>query len=301
MPKFLRSVLQKNGTAEQAVFQVETVELEPPPAGHIQVKVSKAGVAFADVLQRLGLYPGVPKGKVTLGYDLVGTITAVGSGVSNFAIGDRVVALTVWSAHQQYVNIPAEGPGRGDSFTPKGGRGRLALVPMTCSSVSDEKLVSLVLNYVTAYQMMFRSAKLHQETTRSLRRTQVILVHGAAGGVGTAMLQLASVYGIRCIGTASAGKHDLVRRLGGDPVDYSKKAWVEEVARLAGPEGVEAVFDPVGGSTTDTSYKVLRKNGAMVVLYRLFVLAGCAAGLTRGHTCRCSLVPPACTHVSRAS
>ncbi|KAJ1470530.1 chaperonin 10-like protein [Baffinella frigidus] len=132
MTVFKRSVLQNNGDVDTAKFELVEVELTPPPPGHIQVKISKAGCAFADTAIRMGQYPGAAKPKMTLGYDLVGTVTALGEGVSGFAEGDRVVALTV---------------------------------PASCAAIPDEKIVAMVLNYVTAYQMLFRVAKLSKEST----------------------------------------------------------------------------------------------------------------------------------------
>mmetsp|Transcript_8841 Transcript_8841/g.21888 ORF Transcript_8841/g.21888 Transcript_8841/m.21888 type:complete len:370 (+) Transcript_8841:56-1165(+) len=260
MTVFKRSVLQNNGDVDTAKFELVEVELTPPPPGHIQVKISKAGCAFADTAIRMGQYPGAAKPKMTLGYDLVGTVTALGEGVSGFAEGDRVVALTMWGAHQQYVNIPSEKPGTSlDGFTPLGGPGRIAKVPASCAAIPDEKIVAMVLNYVTAYQMLFRVAKLSKEST-----DQVVLVHGAAGGVGTAVLDLAKVYGIRVIGTASRAKHNFVRKLGGEPVDYRDQDWEPEVHKLVNNQGVNVVLDPVGGSNLNKSWRVLKSDGSMI-------------------------------------
>jgi NADPH:quinone reductase-like Zn-dependent oxidoreductase len=115
--------------------------------------------------------------------------------------------------------------------------------------------VALVLNYVTAWQMLHRVAK--------CQRGQRILVHGAAGGVGTALLQLGKLAGLELYGTASGGKHELVRQLGAEPIDYQREDFVARLQELTG-DGVDAVFDPIGGKHLARSHRVVRRGGILV-------------------------------------
>lgn len=212
-------------------------DLPVPAPGQVRVKVLAAGVAYADILMRRGLYPGTPRFPFAPGYDIVGNVDALGEGVTGFAIGQRVAVLTM-----------------------VGGYSRFTLVPATClvavlDQLDPAEAVSLVLNYVTAYQMLHRVA--------NLRSGQSLLVHSAAGGVGTAALQLGKIASLRMFGTASKPKHGMVCSLGATPIDYRDEDFVERVHELA-PEGLDAVFDPIGGTHWWDSYGCLRRGGSLV-------------------------------------
>jgi NADPH:quinone reductase-like Zn-dependent oxidoreductase len=211
--------------------------LPTPGAGEVRVRILAAGVAFADVLMRRGLYPGTPKFPFAPGYDIVGEVDALGDGVSHFKIGQRVAALTMIGGYSGYTVVPAS---------------RLVSVP---SGLDPAEAVSLVLNYVTAHQMLHRVAK--------LREGQRVLIHAAAGGVGTAALQLGELAGFEMFGTASKPKHALVASLGATPIDYRSENFVVRLRELA-PGGVDAVLDPIGGRNWWASYGCLRKGGALV-------------------------------------
>jgi NADPH:quinone reductase-like Zn-dependent oxidoreductase len=211
--------------------------LPTPTAGEVCVRILAAGVAFADVLMRRGLYPGTPKFPFAPGYDIVGEVDALGDGVSHFKIGQRVAALTMIGGYSGYTVVPAS---------------RLVPVP---NGLDPAEAVSLVLNYVTAYQMLHRVAK--------LREGQRVLIHAAAGGVGTAALQLGELAGFEMFGTASKPKHALVASLGATPIDYRSENFVARLRELA-PGGVDAVLDPIGGKNWWASYGCLRKGGALV-------------------------------------
>jgi NADPH:quinone reductase-like Zn-dependent oxidoreductase len=212
-------------------------ELPAPQADQVRVKILAAGVAFADVLMRHGLYPGTPKFPFAPGYDIVGEVDALGSGVTQFTIGQRVAALSMIGGYSRFTLLPAP---------------RLVRVP---DGLDPVEAVSLVLNYVTAYQMLHRVAK--------LREGQRVLIHAAAGGVGTAALQLGKIAGLEMFGTASKAKHDLVASLGAIPIDYRSEDFSERVRRLA-PNGVDAVLDPIGGKNWWASYNCLRRGGSLV-------------------------------------
>jgi NADPH:quinone reductase-like Zn-dependent oxidoreductase len=209
---------------------------EPGPA-EVRVKVLAAGVAYADVLMRRGLYPGTPAPPYTPGYDLLGEIDALGRDVTQFTLGQRVGALTIRGAYSRFAVVPEE-----------------LLVPVS-ESLDPAEAVCLILNYVTAYQMLHRIAK--------VSRGQSILIHGAAGGVGTALLQLGALQGLTMYGTASKSKQDAVVSAGGIPIDYKSEDFSKRVRKLS-PEGVDAVFDAVGGTNWWRSYRLVRRGGALV-------------------------------------
>jgi NADPH:quinone reductase-like Zn-dependent oxidoreductase len=219
------------------VLQWVEEDMPSPGPGQVLVKVLATGVAFADVLMRHGLYPGTPKFPFAPGYDIVGEVDALGDGVSQFAIGQRVASLIMIGGYSCYTVVPAN---------------RLVAVP---EGLDSGEAVSLVLNYVTAYQMIHRVAK--------LRESQRILIHAAAGGVGTATLQLGKIAGLEMFGTASKAKHALVTSLGAKPIDYRSENFVERLGQLA-PGGVDAVFDPIGGKNWWSSYQCLRRGGSLV-------------------------------------
>jgi len=231
--KNTRVVITAHGGPE--VLKIIEEDLPEPGAGQVRLKVLVTGVAFADVLMRYGMYPGVPPLPFSPGYDVVGIVDKVGDGVALFNLGDRVAALTMFGGYSRYLCVPAV---------------ELTRVP---DGVDPAEAVSLVLNYVAAQQMIHRIAQ--------LQPGQTLLNHGAAGGVGTAVLELGRLAGLKIFGTASKSKHDLVTALGGIPIDYKSDDFVRRVLEMTGGAGVDAVFDPVGGSNWWRSYKTLRPGG----------------------------------------
>jgi len=215
------------------------IEEALPEPGHaeVRVKVLAAGVAYADVLMCRGLYPGTPPPPFTPGYDLVGEIEALGEGVTQFTLGQRVGAMTVRGAYSRYAIVPAA-----------------LLVPVP-ESLDPAEAVCLILNYVTAYQMLHRIAKVSSG--------QRILIHGAAGGVGTALLQLGALHGLTMYGTASKSKQGEIVSAGGIAIDYRAEDFSKRVRELS-PDGVDAVFDAVGGTNWWRSYRLVRRGGTLV-------------------------------------
>lgn len=220
-------------------LQVETIdELPEPREGEVRVRVLACSAAYTDTLIRRGIYPDVPKKPpFTPGYDMLGVVDKLGAGVTYLAVGDKVAELTVIGSYSEYMVLSAD---------------RLIRVPQ---NVDTAEAVSLILTYVTAYQMLTRSAKVQQGDS--------VLIHGAGGAVGRALLELGAVLNLRMYGTASKSQHDLLRSLTCVPIDYKEEDFVESI-RSVEPQGVKAVFDGIGGDNLKRSVKVLCKNGTLV-------------------------------------
>ena len=212
-------------------------EAPEPRHGEVRVRVLAAGVSLPDVMMREGIHPETPRLPFTPGWDLLGEVDRVGEGVSGMQPGQLVAALPIHGAYAELVCLPQRD-----------------LVPVP-PGLDAAEAVSLVLNYVTAYQMLHRSAH--------VRPGQRVLVHGAAGGVGSALLQLGRLVGLEMYGTCSARNASAVSDLGGIPIDYQRQDFVTEIHRLTG-DGVDAVFDGIGGSHIWRSRKALRRGGRVV-------------------------------------
>src|SRR5512134_1574803 len=218
-------------------LRVVEEECPEPKDGEVRVRVLTAGVSLPDLLMREGVHPETPPLPFTPGWDLVGVVDRLGDGISGIEPGMIVAALPIHGAYAEFVCLPQR-----------------ELIPVP-SGLDAAEAVSLGLNYVTAYQMMHRSVKVGPG-----RR---VLIHGAAGGVGTALLQLGRLAGLEMYGTCSSRGAPVVSDLGGIPIDYRNQDFVEEVRRLS-PEGVDAVFDGVGGTHIWRSRKALRPGGTVV-------------------------------------
>lgn len=219
------------------VLQLISEPLPEPEPGEYRVKVLAAGVSYADLLMREGVHPETKKPPFTPGWDFIGLIDKAGPGVSTFSKGQTVAALPVTGAYTRYICLPEN---------------ELVAVP---AGLEPAEAVSLILNYITGYQMLHRSAKVH--------RGQRVLIHAAAGGVGTAQLQLGQLAGIEMYGTASQANHDLLRRYGAKPIDYRSVDFVDEIHDLTG-NGVDVVFDGIGGKHAWRSYRALRRGGKTI-------------------------------------
>jgi NADPH2:quinone reductase len=212
--------------------------LPEPRRGQARIAVAAAGVAFGDVVRRRGLL--APRHPFTPGYDVAGTVDAIGAGGDGSLVGQRVAALMPgpgFGGYAEHVCVSVD---------------RLVAIP---DGIDAAEAVCLGLNYITAYQLLQRIAPLTQG--------QRMLVHGAAGGVGTALLDLGRRQKLEMYGTASAGKHELLRALGATPIDYRSEDFVARIAELTG-DGVDAVFDPIGGDHLRRSYRTLRRGGTLV-------------------------------------
>lgn len=218
-------------------LQVVEEECPEPKTGEIRVRVLAAGVSLPDLMAREGIHPETPSVPFTPGWDLVGIVDRLGDGVSGIELGQIMAAMPIHGAYAEFVCLP-----------------KRELVPVP-SGLDPGEAVSLILNYITAYQMMHRSAK--------VKAGQRVLIHGAAGGVGTALLQLGQLAGLEMYGTCSARGWAAVSGLGCTPIDYKDQDFVEEIQRLTG-EGVDVVFDPIGGDHLWQSRKAVRPGGSVV-------------------------------------
>ena len=217
----------------------ETPDPEPGP-GQVRVRVRAAGLNFAEVMARQGLYPDAPEPPCVVGYEAAGVVDALGPGVSQPAVGQRVVALARFGAHAEAVCVPVE---------------QTLALP---DGAGFEEAAALPVNYLTAYHILFRVA--------CVRPGERVLVHMAAGGVGIAVLQLCrTVEGVVTFGTASAAKHDELRAEGcTHPIDYRRVDYAAEVRRLTGGQGVDVVLDPLGGRDWRRGLALLRPVGRLV-------------------------------------
>ena len=221
------------------VLRVVEEDVPRPGQGEVRVRVLAAGVSYTDAMLRAGTYLGVPKPPFTPGYELVGDVEELGLGCSRLKVGDRIGALTVWGADAERVCLPEEGA---------------VEVP---GDLDPADVLGLVFIYMTAYQLLHRTAK--------VERGESVLVHGAAGRVGTAILELGAVAGLRMYGTCSARDFASVQQLGAVPIDYRNEDFLARVRELTGGEGVDVVLDGLGGKLSLRSFRALRPGGRLVV------------------------------------
>ncbi|MFH1195223.1 MAG: medium chain dehydrogenase/reductase family protein [bacterium] len=217
---------------------VEENNLPEPEQNEIRVKVLVTSAAFTDTLLRMGKYPAVKdKPPFSPGYDMVGKVDKCGADVKTFSVGDKVAALTVFGAYSEYMCINQE---------------RLLPVP---KDLDSSEVVSLPLTYITAYQMMHRAAK--------IQKGKSILIHGAGGAVGTALLQLGKLLDLKMYGTGSKSKQELINKMGAVAIDYQSEDFVEKIKTLTG-SGVDFVIDGIGGDYLKRSFSVLKPGGILV-------------------------------------
>ena len=233
--KHTRIVVSHYGGPEELRLVEE--DRPDPKHGDVRVRVLAAGVSLPDVMMREGIHPETPAVPFTPGWDLVGVVDTLGDGVSGIEPGQMVAALPIHGAYAEFVCLP-----------------KRELVPVP-SGLDAGEAVSLVLNYITAYQMLHRSAR--------VKAGQRALIHGAAGGVGTALLQLGRLAGLEMYGTCSSRGASAVSELGGIPIDYQRQDFVTEIHRLTG-DGVDVVFDSMGGEHIWRSRTALRRGGVVV-------------------------------------
>ena len=250
--KYKHIVIPRFGGPENLLLLED--ELLEPRANEVRVKVLAAGVSFADILMREGVHPESMNRRTpfTPGWDVVGVVDKLGDKVLTWQTGQMVAALPIVGGYAEYMCLPSD-----------------ELVPVP-PGLDPAEAVSLVLNYITAYQMLHRCAH--------IKPGEIILINGgAAGGVGTALLQLGKLANLnKMYGTASSEKHHIVSDLGGIPIDYKSVDLVQEIIKLTSHDddsserGVDAVFDGLGGKSLKSSYEILRSGGRLVAYGAIF-------------------------------
>jgi 2-desacetyl-2-hydroxyethyl bacteriochlorophyllide A dehydrogenase len=233
------------GVAKPDGLLIRQRRLSQPKNGEVIIKVEASGVSFAERAMMRDKYPGMPKFPFIPGYDLVGIVVAVGLDVETSLLGRRVAVLTKtggWSSHC-IVSV-------NDILT----------MP---DDVDPAEAETLVVNGITAWQMLHRTAQ--------VKEGQTILVLGANGGVGTILTQLAINGGVKVIGASSPMHHEALKAQGIIPVDYNDKNFIDTVKSLA-PEGINAVFDNIGGDSISRSFAVLKSGGKLVSYAIAFAL-----------------------------
>jgi NADPH:quinone reductase-like Zn-dependent oxidoreductase len=234
-----QAVIPRHGAAD--VFEMREGPDPTPREGEVRIRVRAAGINFADILARIGLYPDAPKPPVVVGYEVAGVVDAVGPGVIGTHEGDRVVALTRFGGYSDCVVVPAS---------------QVFLFP---DRLSDAEAAAVPVTYITAAIALYRMA--------AVSAGEIVLVHNAGGGVGIAATQLARLRRATVIGTASAAKHDALRSFGVEhTIDYRHGNVEADVKRITRGRGVDVILDPLGGASFGASYRMLAPLGRLIML-----------------------------------
>ena len=212
-------------------------ELRPPASGEVRVKILAVGVCQDDIATRVGNRPFLPKFPFVPGYNIVGDVDAIGAGVTACAVGERVAALTVFGGYAEYIYLP---------------QAKLIGVPR---QLDPAEVAPLILNYLVAYQVLHRAAQVKP-------RARVLII-GASGGIGTALLQLGQLDQLKMYGLASPHKHPALNELGAIPIDYRAQDFVEVLRRVE-PDGLDCVFNGMAEDYLRRGMAVLRRGGVLV-------------------------------------
>ena len=222
------------------VLEVVDFKLNKPKPNEVQIKTHYAGINFAEIMTRMGLYPGAPKPPSTLGGEASGIIKKVGDNVTNFNINDKVMCFAPFNSYSSHINVNEK---------------MLIKLPENFSLAEG---AAFPVVYITAYMMMFNLGNLKKE--------EYFFIQGAGGGVGTAAIQLAKMAGAKIIGSSSAWKHEKLKDLGVDYcVDYNKENVREKILEYTKQYGVDLIIDPIGAKQWSESYKLLAPMGKLIV------------------------------------
>lgn len=219
------------------VLQIVENELRAPGNGEVRIRIQAVPVVQDDVAARVGNRPFLPKTPFLPGYAILGVVDAVGEGVTEVAVGDRVAALTNFGGYAEYIYWKAQ---------------HLVHVP---EKLNPAEAVVLILNYLVPLQVM--------HTVVQVKPGDRVLIIGASGGVGTAFLQLGKLAGLKMYGLASPSKHKVLAAYGAIPIDYHTQDFVQ-VLRQAEPAGLDYVFNGMGEEYFERGLAVLRRGGALV-------------------------------------
>src|SRR5438132_249068 len=231
-------VTTRNGDVD--VLKVETRPDPVPAKGQVLIRVKAAGLNFADILARQGLYPDAPPKPCVMGYEVSGIIESVGGEIDQGLIGGPVIAMTRFNGQAEMVAVPAS---------------QIFEKP---ENLSFEHGAALPTNYLTAWALLV--------TMGGLKHDEAVLIHNAGGGVGLAALDIAKHIGAKTFGTASASKHEFLKQRGLDhAIDYRNQDWLPVLLILTDERGVELIIDPLGGASWKKSFRALRATGRMGV------------------------------------
>jgi NADPH:quinone reductase-like Zn-dependent oxidoreductase len=231
-------VITRHGPPE--ALQVREMPDPPVGPGEVRIAVKAAGINFADTLARIGLYPDAPKVPCVVGYEVAGEIESVGEGVDSHQVGDRVMAGTRFNGQAELLTVPAD-----------------QALPLP-DKLSFEEGAAFPVNYGTAYAALV--------VMGGLKEGERVLIHAAAGGVGTAATQVAHRIGAEVFGTASASKHDAIREQGVEhPIDYRHLDFAQEVRRITGGDGLDVIMDALGPTSFRKDYRLLRSGGRLIM------------------------------------
>jgi synaptic vesicle membrane protein VAT-1 len=231
-------VTTRNGDID--VLRVEERPDPVPSKGEVLIRVKAAGLNFADILARQGLYPDGPSKPCVMGYEVAGIVEAVGAEVDPTLVGKPVIAMTRFGGQAELIVVPA------------------AQIFEKPESLSFEQGAAIPVNYLTAWALLV--------VMGGLKKDEAVLIHNAGGGVGLAALDIAKHIGATTFGTASPSKHTFLKERGLDQtIDYRNQDWLPVLMDLTKGRGVELVIDPLGGSSWKKSYRALRTTGRMGV------------------------------------
>ena len=229
----MRSVVITNHGGPGVLEVQERPDPKPGP-GEVRIDVAAAGVNFADVMARMGLYPDAPKTPCVVGYEVAGKISELGEGVHGLTLGSRVLASTKFGGYSSEVVVPTTD---------------IAALP---DSLSLEQGAAIPVNYGTAWAGLVDYG--------GLKQGDRVLIHSAGGGVGIAATQIAKRMGAEIYGTASPGKHARIAELGCDhPLDYTTDGWERGLPKF------DVILDAVGGRSFRRSYSLLRPGGRLIL------------------------------------
>ena len=225
---------------------------DPTPAkGELRIRVRAAGINFADLMARVGLYPDAPKLACVVGYEVSGVVDALGEQTTGFALGDRVMALCRFGGYSDVITLPSS---------------QALKMP---ERMSFEAGAAFPVVYLTAYNTML--------FTGHLRRGSSVLILSAAGGVGLAAIQIAKTRECTIFGSASPSKHAFLEQQGCQHVLDSSRDFAAQVRAIVGDRGIDLILDPVGGKSWTSAYELLAPCGRLVA----FGLSAVAGGNTR--------------------
>jgi len=233
----MRQILMtKAGGVE--VLNIHEVDEPRPGKGDVKIGVKAAGINFADILARKGIYPDAPKKPCVMGYEVSGLIESVGEGVDSSLLGNPVIAIMRFGGYAEKAITPA------------------SYVFKKPESLSFEQGAAIPVNYLTAYQLLV--------VMGGLKQNERLLIHNAGSGVGIAALDIANHIGAVAYGTASAHKHAFLLERGLEcAIDYRTQDWAEEINKITENQGVELIIDPIGGKNTWKCYRALARTGRL--------------------------------------